>query len=65
MNREYRNYIVQAHVDDPQWSHAGRVHDWRNHVGEEVRAIWDTFTPSQRMVLAADAANRASNEHWD
>lgn len=65
MPEKYRNTDKQSDVDDPQWDHAGKVHDWRNHVGYDVRAIWHTFTPEQRMVLAKDADNRASNEHWD
>lgn len=65
MSDGYRNHREQAHVDDPQWERASRVHDWRNHVGDAVREIWDTFTPYQRMVLAADADDRASSEQWD
>lgn len=65
MSEKYRNPTKQEDVDDPQWDYAGKVHDWRNHVGEGVRAIWHTFTPSQRMALADDANRRAANEHWD
>lgn len=65
MSEVYRSHDKQEDVDDPQWDHAGRVHDWRNHVGKEVQKIWHTFTPHQRMVLAADADDRAGNEHWD
>lgn len=50
---------------DPKWDEAGRVHDWRNHVGENVKAIWHTFTDEQKLALAEDADERASNEHWD
>lgn len=49
----------------PDWSRAGRVHDWRNHVGERVRAIWPTLTPDQRTALALDAGERASDEEWE
>lgn len=65
MGEVYRNPAEQTHVDDPRWDHAGRVHDWRNHVGDGVRKIWHTFTPEQRMVLAADADDRAGAERWD
>lgn len=61
----YRDPSKQADVDDPLWDHAGKVHDWRNHVGEGIRAIWHTFTPEQRMALAADADERASAEEWE
>lgn len=52
-------------VENPQWNKAGRVHDWRNHVGERVQAIWETFTLEQKVALAEDADERASGEHWD
>jgi hypothetical protein len=61
----YRNPALQADVNDPQWQAAGPVHDWRNHVGEGVQAIWHTFTDAQRMALAAAADERASREHWE
>lgn len=61
----YRNPHVQADVDDPQWSRAGKVHDWRNHVGPKVKVIWNTFTPEQRMILADDADERAGREEWE
>jgi hypothetical protein len=65
MERKYRDPRKQSDVDDPQWDHAGRVHDWRNHVGFGIKKIWHTFTPEQRMALAEDAKTRASDEHWD
>lgn len=55
----------QPEIDYPQWQEAGRVHDWRNHIAEEVRDIWDDFTPEQRLVLANAAYELASNEEWD
>jgi hypothetical protein len=65
MAEVYRNPSEQSEVDDPQWEHPGRVHDWRNHIGAGAKAIWHTFTPEQRMVLASDADERAGCEHWD
>lgn len=35
----------------PDWGTAGKVHDWRNHVDEDVQEIWDTFTLEQRVIL--------------
>jgi len=61
----YRNSSKQSDVDDPQWADAGRVHDWRNHVGARAREMWHTFTPEQRMALAADAEWRAGCEEWE
>jgi hypothetical protein len=50
---------------NPDWSRAGRVHDWRNHVGENVKAIWGSFSPTQRIALALDADELASREEWE
>lgn len=61
----YRSHEKQSDVDDPQFDRAGRVHDWRNYIGESVRAIWMSFTPEQRLALAADADELAGREEWD
>ncbi len=58
-------YAFDPSEPRPAWDEAGRVHDWRNHVGEGVRDLWPTFTPEQRVALALDADERASNEEWD
>ncbi len=44
---------------------ADRVHDWRNHVGEKVKAIWQSFTPEQRRAIYEDAEECAASEDWD
>ena len=50
---------------DPQWDGARKVHDWRNHVGEHTKALWNSFTDEQRLAIAADAADDATAEEWD
>jgi hypothetical protein len=50
---------------NPEFDKAGRVHDWRNYVGERTRAIWHTFTPEQQRAIADDADDLAGNEEWD
>jgi hypothetical protein len=50
---------------DPKWEEGGRVHNWRNYVPENVRAIWDTFTPNQKLVLSLWADDFAGRENWD
>lgn len=50
---------------NPNWEKSGLVHDWKNHVGYGVRAIWSTFTDMQKQMIAADAQDRADREHWD
>lgn len=43
----------------------GKVHDWRNHVGEAVKSMWSTFSLEQRAAIAVDAYRSAYNEEWD
>lgn len=50
---------------NPKWDEADRVHDWRNYISEELRAIWDTFTPEQKRAIAKSADEQASRETWD
>ncbi len=50
---------------NPQWDKATKVHDWRNHVSENVKALWETFTEEQKYALVEQADDQASNEHWD
>jgi hypothetical protein len=50
---------------DPQWDKAGRVHDWRNHISEEIEAMWDTFTDAQKAALYRQAQELASAEEWE
>lgn len=50
---------------DPCWKKAGRVHDWRNHVPEEVQKAWATFSPEHRSLLVDWADGLADREEWD
>jgi hypothetical protein len=50
---------------EPQWERAGKVHDWRNHVGDEIAAMWSTFTAEQRAALARQAEYLARSEEWE
>ena len=50
---------------EPDWTIGGKVHNWRNHVGERTRKLWSTFSPEQRIAIAADADDLASQEEWD
>lgn len=49
----------------PDWATAGRVHDWKRHVSQEVRAMWGDFTDRQRAALARQAEDAAEREEWD
>lgn len=50
---------------EPDWENAKRVHDWKNHVGDEIQALWLTFNPAQKAALARQAEKLASDEDWD
>lgn len=52
-------------LSDPEWEKAGRVHDWRNHVPEAIRAVWEAFTPTQRLLLRDWAEELAQGEEWE
>lgn len=68
-----RPYVGEAYVsredviagDAPRWDGAGRVHDWRNHVPEEVKKLWPTFSEIQRKALYDWANDLASAEEWE
>jgi len=49
----------------PEWDKAGRVHEWKNYISEEVQAMWATFTDAQKQALARQAEETASREEWD
>lgn len=51
--------------DPPRWDEAGRVHDWRNYIGDRTRALWHTFTPEQRFALMNDAHEQSLYEEWE
>ena len=50
---------------NPNWEYTGRVHDWRNHVSEEIKDMWDTFTDNQKQALFRRAEEEADREEWD
>jgi hypothetical protein len=49
----------------PDWNAGGKVHNWRNYVSEEVRAMWDTFNDDQKKALYRQANDSAEREEWD
>ena len=49
----------------PEWDKAQRVHDWRNYISDEVRALWDSFTDEQKQAIARQADEQSDVEEWD
>jgi hypothetical protein len=56
---------VYGDWENPHWEHAGRVRDWRNHVGEEIKDMWDTFSDTQKQAIQRHAEKLANEEEWD
>jgi hypothetical protein len=50
---------------DVDWEGAGRVHDWRNYVPDEVRALWRGLASEARGVAHIIAQDAADAEEWD
>lgn len=62
---EYDGWSAPEGYASPDWSDGGRVHNWRNHVPEHMREIWQTFSDEQRQHLALWADALARNEYWE
>lgn len=43
----------------------GKVHNWRNHVPESIREVWDALAPQARAVAILMAQERANREEWN
>lgn len=50
---------------DIDWAEGGRVHNWKNHVPNNVRAIWASFTDAQKQALFGWASELAEREEWE
>lgn len=51
--------------DEPRWDNIPRCHDWRNHVGAELRAEWPSLSLRARILFSATLHEIAMNEEWD
>ncbi len=49
----------------PEWDNASHVHEWKNYISEKVKKIWDSFTDKQKIEIAKQADELASQEEWD
>ena len=52
-------------IDQPEFSGAGRVHDWRNYIPSTLRALWNRLSTEARVVAVIMADCQASQEEWD
>lgn len=49
----------------PKWEEAGKIHEWKNYINDEVRTMWPEFTDAQRAALVRQAEYMADCEEWD
>lgn len=49
----------------PEWDQRDRVHDWRNHVPEVIRLIWDDLGLEARCTAFVMASEKANAEEWE
>lgn len=65
------DYLVRQALAEPMdWEswrrEMGRpIHEWRVYVTDEVRALWHTFTPEQKVAVMRMADEMAGREQWD
>lgn len=57
--------VANARLAAPDWAEPPYVHQWQRYISDELRAIWSTFTPDQRLVIARSAQEVADEELWD
>lgn len=49
----------------PKWHEGGRVHNWHNYAQPALQAVWETFTPIQKKIIALTLDEIASQEQWE
>lgn len=59
-----REAAIRA-LDGPQFEGALRCYDWRNHVPEGIRRVWDRLPDTARLVAVIMAESAADAEEWD
>lgn len=52
-------------LDSPEFSNADRVHDWRNHVPNELQDLWSELSMETRLAIAFMAEELANSEEWE
>jgi hypothetical protein len=56
---------LRAVLARPCWQEAGRMHDWRNHIPEQLRRAWQRMPESARVAAYIVSAHEAEREDWD
>ena len=51
--------------ESPDWNDTNRVHNWKNHITSEIKAMWGSFTDAQKKALARQAEACSAAEDWE
>lgn len=54
---------LKAH--HPAFDEAEKVHDWRNHISNEIKKLWYSFTFPQKCAIIMQAQAGAELEEWE
>jgi hypothetical protein len=49
---------------NPDWSDKNRVHNWKNYISDEMKAMWNSFTDAQKIAIGKNAEGTAGEENW-
>jgi hypothetical protein len=52
-------------INNPDFKHKSRVHDWRNYIPYEFQKIWKELPLLSRVILVIMAEEQATAEEWD
>ena len=65
INKPDKNEL--AEIDNPEWEKYkhDRVHNWRNHVLEEHKELWNELSLETRTAIYFMAEEQAGDEHWE
>lgn len=59
------DFMLKALTEDPEWSKASRIGDWRYYVPEIVQKRWGSFSLEAKAAIYVMAENRADSVDWD
>lgn len=60
-----RKHREIGNTDDPQFNKARKCHDWRNHVPDDIVALWKEMSVEARVMVFLMAERQANLEEWD
>ena len=59
MKNEY-GFDMPDDYERPEWYKAGRVHDWKDYIGDRIKEDWGSFTDYQKAIIAEHAMESAN-----